>query len=388
LQARPSVEVRLGTLSAAMALRSSSSTSWGPSAAGWTVATVAAVAGGNVETAVWVTPSTFLASVLAAIAFQPANVGLPPTWSLSSRASANPRFVALTPASVRSTVRSRPTSTRNRARCDSSASFAPNAAQRACPSARLRVTLRPARVRARTTPDALRARPPCVRHARHNGTRPRRVPSTSVALQHPRAGGRSSPRAIRRAAGVLRTRDALSTSAVSAGRAWRAARSARASARAAFVRRRRIAIPATTSSWAALDAGDKGAGSSSASVRSASSRRPIRRRRRTSRYRACAAFTRSPCSSSVARAASSAFAGQPRSRERSRPRRRHTSRGPRPLSDRRRAQHFAREPLLERDRRAAPSRCLAARAQARRRARRPGSVRRGDHSPRAHAPRP
>ena len=33
-----------------------------------------------------------------------------------------------------------------------------------------------------------------------------------------------------------------------------------------------------------------GAGSSSASVRSASSRRPIRRRRRTSRYRACAAF--------------------------------------------------------------------------------------------------
>src|SRR3989441_5346697 len=43
--------------------------------------------------------------------------------------------------------------------------------------------------------------------------------------------------------------------------------------------------------------------------------RPIRRRRRASRYRACAAFARSPCSSSVARAASSIFAGQPRSRE-------------------------------------------------------------------------
>src|SRR5438094_739144 len=42
---------------------------------------------------------------------------------------------------------------------------------------------------------------------------------------------------------------------------------------------------------------------------------PIRRRRRTSRYRAYAALTRSPCASSVARAASSAFAGQPRSRE-------------------------------------------------------------------------
>jgi hypothetical protein len=32
------------------------------------------------------------------------------------------------------------------------------------------------------------------------------------------------------------------------------------------------------------------------------------------------------------------------------------------------------------------SRCLEARAQARRRARRPGSVRRGDHPPRAPAP--
>ncbi len=42
-------------------------------------------------------------------------------------ASAKPRFVALTSASVRSTVRSRPTSTRNRARCDSSTSFDPNA---------------------------------------------------------------------------------------------------------------------------------------------------------------------------------------------------------------------------------------------------------------------
>src|SRR5439155_24079195 len=128
---------------------------------------------------------------------------------------------------------------------------------------------------------------------------------------------RSSPLAIRRAAGVFRTRNALSTSAVSAGiRARRAARSARASAaRASFVRRRRIAIPATTSSWAVLNAGGKGAGSSSASVRSALSMRPIRRRCRTSRYRACAALTRSPRASSVARAASSAFAGQPRSRE-------------------------------------------------------------------------
>src|SRR5262249_25004257 len=92
-----------------------------------------------------------------------------------------------------------------------------------------------------------------------------------------------------------------------------AARSARASAaRAALVRRRRIAIPATTSSWAVLDAGGKGVGSSRASARSASSRRPIRRSRRTSRYRAWAAFTRSPSSSGGARAAASPRGGPPR----------------------------------------------------------------------------
>ena len=134
-----------------------------------------------------------------------------------------------------------------------------------------------------------------------------------------------------------------------------------------------------------------GVGSSSASMRSASSRRPIRSRRRTSRLRACAALTRSPCASSVARAASSALAGQAKVARDERdlglgddtP-----ARGPRPLSDRRRALHVAGEPLLERDRRAAPSRCLAARAQGHRRAGRPASMRRGDHLPRARAPRP
>ena len=42
-------------------------------------------------------------------------------------AIANPSFVALTAASGRSSVRSRPTSTRNRARCDSSTNLDPNA---------------------------------------------------------------------------------------------------------------------------------------------------------------------------------------------------------------------------------------------------------------------
>ena len=156
----------------------------------------------------------------------------------------------------------------------------------------------------------------CVTHDMTAGVDDERFRRLSASTSSSRRG-RSSPRAIRRAAGLSRTREALSTSAVSAGiRASRASRAALArAARAVFVRKRRIAIPATTKSWAALDAGGKGAGSSSASLRSASSRHPINRRRRTSRYRACAAFTRSPCSSSVARAASSAFAGQPRSRE-------------------------------------------------------------------------
>src|SRR5207302_1283912 len=61
--------------------------------------------------------------------------------------------------------------------------------RRACPSVRLPATLRPARVRVRTTPDALRATPPYVRHARHNGTRPRRALSTPATLRLPRAGG-------------------------------------------------------------------------------------------------------------------------------------------------------------------------------------------------------
>ena len=46
------------------------------------------------------------------------------------------------------------------------------------------------------------------------------------------------------------------------------------------------------------------------------------------------------------------------------------------------------QPSRERDRRAAPSRCREARAPARRRAGRPASMRRADHPPRARAPRP
>src|SRR5213083_2668882 len=261
-------------------------------------------------------PSARKASTAAC---SPSTGGASTTTSRARRGtSANPRFVALTSASVRSTVRSRPTSTRNRARYDSSASFARNARAtsvprgtspgHASPSARASAN-NTGRLASETTVRASRT---TRRHASTTNAFDASNASTSSSRR-----SRSSPLVIRRAAGVFRTRSAPSTSAVRAGiRAWRAARSARASAaRAAFVRRRRIAIPATTSSWTILDAGGKGAESSSASVRSASWMRPIRRRRRTSRYRAYAALTRSPCSSSVARAASSAFAGQPRSRE-------------------------------------------------------------------------
>ena len=56
------------------------------------------------------------------------------------------------------------------------------------------------------------------RRARRDGTRRRRAPSTRAALRRPRAGGAAPRRrAIRRAAGAFSTRDALSTSAVSAG---------------------------------------------------------------------------------------------------------------------------------------------------------------------------
>ena len=175
-----------------------------------------------------------------------------------------------------------------------------------------------AHVRARTTPDALRARPPCLRHARHDGTRPRRAPPTPAPLQPPQAGG-AAPRHAQsgapRACSGRGMRFPPPPSAQGYLPGARRARPERAQRAPPSSRRRRIAIPATTSSWAALDAGGNGAGSSSASARSASSRRPISRRRRTSRCRACAAFTQSPCFSSVARAASSAFGGQPRSRD-------------------------------------------------------------------------
>jgi hypothetical protein len=165
------------------------------------------------------------------------------------------------------------------------------------------------RVASDTSPPLWRA---TCRHASTMKASDASKPSTSS-----RRNDRSVPPAISRAAGELRASSARSTSAVNAGIcASRAARASRVSAaRAVRARSWRIATAATTSSWAVLAAGEKGDGSSSISPEAASSIRPIRRRRRTSRCRACAAFRSSPCASSVARAVSSAFAGQLKSRE-------------------------------------------------------------------------
>ena len=167
--------------------------------------------------------------------------------------------------------------------------------------------------------------------------------------------------------------------------------SARASAaRAAFVRRRRIAMPATTSSCGSLDAGGRDAGSSACELALGVVEPPDQEQApdlEVSRVRgidAVAVLLERRARRS--RASSRASPGRAR-RVRSRPRRRRTARGRRLLSDRTRAPRVAGAPSRERDRRAAPSRCRAARAPARRRAARPASARRADRPPRARAPR-
>ena len=301
---------------------------------------------------------------------------------LACAARRKPCLVALTSASVRSSTRSRPTSTRNRARCDSSACLPSEGVRRACSSARLRAGLHPARVQARTIPGASRARPPWLRPARHGGRRPRPAPSTPGALRPPRAGGRSSPRAIRRAAGVLITRDALSTSAVSAGIfASRAARSARASARvpssSAGVASRSPQPPArgrpsTRVGAGGVELGERALGLVEAADQEQAPDLEIARMRGI--YTVAVHFER-------ARAASSAFAGQVRSRETSaisasatiHLARATASFGPNPRAARRR-RAFART--------RSPSCAIAmprSARRARRHAGRPSSGRRGDH---------
>ncbi len=265
-------------------------------------------------------------------------------------------------------------------------------ARRACPSRRLPATLRPARVRSRTTPDAWRARSPGVRHARHDGTRPRRMPSTPATLRPPRAGGvaprhsqsgaqracsgrgmrfRPPPSAQGYVRGVPRARRERAQRALPSS-AGAASRSPRPPARGRSSRREGKAPGRARRAYARPRRGARSGGGAGP--------RDTARARRSSGRRALRA------SPAPRRAPSRASPGRAR-RARSRPRRRRTLREPRSLSDRRLAQHFAGEPSLERDRRAAPSRCLEAREQAHRRAGRLASMRRGDRPLRVRAPR-
>ena len=277
---------------------------------------------------------------------------------------------------VRSAVKNRPISTRNRARCDyrrarrnARVTSVPlgTSPGHASPSARASAN-NTGRLASETT----------VRRVRNDGTRPRPAPSTPAAPRHPRA---EEPLVTTRnqARSASRTRDALSTSAVSAGIS--ASRAARPAARAP-----RAPSSATSHRDARddqlvgrLQAGGKGRGVEpgehmlglvEAADQEQAADLEIARMRGV--HVVVVRFERRPRRS---------FVGQPRSRETSapsRPRRRHTWRGPPLLSDRRRAPRFATEPSRgNRDRRAAPSRCPAARAQARRHAGRPASMPRG-----------
>jgi hypothetical protein len=132
--------------------------------------------------------------------------------------SLNPCFVALRPANALSTERSRPTSTRDRTRCDSSTRLARKARARSEPlntspchsSASARTSSNnPGRLASETTARALRT---ALRHASTTSTRDASKSSASSSRR-----SRSPLGAIRRAAGVSRTRDAFSTSASTRG---------------------------------------------------------------------------------------------------------------------------------------------------------------------------
>jgi hypothetical protein len=148
--------------------------------------------------------------------------------------SANPRLVALTPASVRSVARAA-ISTRNRA-MRFMACFARNARVMSVPWHVAGHAVARAERKQLWTP-ASETTVPVSR--RHDGTRPRPAPSTRRNTLSSRIE-RSSPRAtVPRAFRTQR----CSTSAASAGIRRRGRRPARPSgARAAFIRSRRIAI--------------------------------------------------------------------------------------------------------------------------------------------------
>ena len=234
-----------------------------------------------------------------------------------SGVSVKPCFVAFTSASVRSASRSRPISTRSRARWDSSACFERKARAR---SVFLGASAGPGfgkRASEREQDRACRERDHQAGVAHDIAAGVHHQASDAKVLRPPQAEEgvpRRSRSGVPRSSSSREMRFRPPPSARECRPRVQPARP-RSAARAAFVCRRRIAMPATTSSCAALDAGGSDAGSSSASMRSASSRRPIRAGGALPDCAHARRSTRSPCASSVARAASSVFVGQPRSRE-------------------------------------------------------------------------
>ena len=279
----------------------------------------------------------------------------------------------------RSIARSRPISTRSRARCDSSACFARNARASSVSSARLRARLRRARGRARTAPGAWRARPPCSasrttwRHASTTSAFDASSASTSSSRRR-----RSSPRAIRRAAGVFRSERC----AFDLGRQRRDIRVARGALgpRERRARRLRPQAPHRDARDDQLVGGPRGGREG----------RRVELGERTLGLVEAADQEQAP-DLEIARMRG---VGPVAVRFERRPRRVERLRGPAEVArderdlglgdDAPRAGHglfrtegarrtVAAAPSRGRDRRAAPSRCRAARAPARRRAARPGS---------------
>ena len=318
-----------------------------------------------------------------------------PARRLRTRGAAPARtlaVVALTLASDRSSARSRPISTRKRARCDSSACFARNARA----DERLPRQVSGPRFAERTC-EREQHWTPCERDHRVFATHDMTArvhderPELQHALRPPQAGGvapRHAQSGAPRACSGRGMRFPPPPSVQGYRPGARHARPERAQRAPPWPERVALRSPQrpvrrrpSTRAGTAPDRARRVHARPRRDARSgedAGPRDAAHARRSPSRrvFRASPAPRRAPSPASPGRAR----------RARSRPRRRHTSRGPPPLSDRRRAPHFAGVPSRERNRRAAPSRCLEARGQARRHAGQPASRRRGDHPRRVRAP--
>src|SRR5258707_751880 len=258
------------------------------------------------------------------------------------------------------------------------------------PWTRHRATLPPRCARVQTAPDALPAKAPCLHHALRSDTRPRRVLLTLVTLPPPRAVGvahrhaqsvaqraysgrelhfRPPLRAQGYGRGARRARPDLAQR----GPSWSGAGASRSPPPLARERPSMRGEKEPDQAWPAFSRLRRGA-----RLRVSTEPRDNEHARRSAGRRAVRALTAPHPGPSRARP------GRARPAQ-SRTRRQHTWPEPQPLSGRRRARRFVKEPWLGRDRQAAPLQCHEALALARRRARRLDSERRWDHPPQVRA---